>query len=429
MDGNLNNQPKTFIFIHKHMGIGGIENYLLRTIRNLKKNGNRIIWIFPEGGYIDDSFNKDLMDGSVEIINVNLDKFSWIHSLNIKFDNDEEVIALAFNLFNYIFLEMIKKKYNDIRIDSFFWVPHFKEKGVFLEEFAPKTIQPILRQMIGKIIFSMEKNNNIIYVNKSHLDAFTRKYGYNVENEKAKLLTGSTREILPFDEELALERCKRQVFNIITVGRFSFPHKAYLIGLIQSYGMLKQKYNQLKLTIIGYGQDQDKVIEEIEKLPILAKNDINFVGKVAYDDLRKYFAKAHLNIGVAGTIADGAVTGLISIPVRHYSEVCECYGYLPESRKYTTSSEPGRPIEEFIEEVINMDKEKYLVLSKKAYNTYANGDVGDATDSLLARRNKNSSKTLPRNFILSIRIGFMVAQRIRKIKRCLYQKTPHRSIR
>lgn len=422
-------QHKTFIFIHKHMGIGGIENYLLRTIRDLKKNGNRIIWIFPEGGYIDDSFNKDLMDGSVEIINVNLDKFSWIKLLDIKFNNDEEAIAIAFNLFNYIFLEMIKKKYADIQIDSFFWVPHFKEKHVFIEYFAPKPIQPMLRKFIGKIVYRMEENNNIIYVNQSHLDAFTRTYGYKVENENMKLLQGYTREILPFNINLALMRCEREEFNIITVGRFSFPHKAYLIGLIRTYGELKEKYKQIKLTIIGYGPHEDKVLNEIEKLSPKAKEDINLVGKVAYDDLRKYFAKAHLNIGVAGTIADGAVTGLISIPVRHYSEVCEGYGYLPESRKYTTSSEPGRPIEEFIEEVINMDKEKYLVLSKKAYNTYANGDVGDATDSLLARRNKNSSKTLPRNFILSIRIGFMVAQRIRKIKRCLYQKTPHRSIR
>ena len=221
---------------------------------------------------------------------------------------------------------MVKKKYCQVNIDSFFWVPHFKEAGVFVEERVCKPLKPLMRKYIGKIIYSMELNNNIIYVNKSHLDALTHKYGYKVENENTKLLTGSTREILPFDDELALKRCARQDFNIITVGRFSFPHKAYLIGLIKSYGVLKEKYKQLKLTIIGYGPDEDKVIEEIEKLSVAAKNDVHYVGKVPYDDLRRYFEDANLNIGVAGTIADGAVTGLISIPVRHYSEVCEGYG-------------------------------------------------------------------------------------------------------
>jgi hypothetical protein len=416
----------TFLFIRKSMGVGGIETYIYRTIKQLKKDGHRIIWIFPSGGYIDDGFKDEFFDGSVEIIRVNFNQALWINTINISFNEKERVCALAFSLFDFTFLEMLKNKYKSVHINSFFWVPHFEEKAVFLEQFAPKSLQPFFRKYISKIIYNMEKNNNIIYVNQSHLDAFTRTYGYKVENKNTKLLTGSTREILPFDEELALKRCKRQDLNIITVGRFSFPHKAYLIGLIKSYGMLKQKYSQLKLTIIGYGQDQDKVIEEIEKLPILAKNDVNFVGKVAYDDLRKYFEKAHLNIGVAGTIADGALTGLISIPVRHYSEVCEGYGYLPESRKYTTSSEPGRPIEEIIEEIINMDKEKYLELCKKSYETYANSGAGNAIDNLLMRKNKNTSKTLPRNFILSIRMGFIVAQRIRKVKKYLYQKIPHR---
>ena len=43
---------KTFLFIRKSMGIGGIETYIFRTVKKLRKDGNRIIWLFPDGGYI-----------------------------------------------------------------------------------------------------------------------------------------------------------------------------------------------------------------------------------------------------------------------------------------------------------------------------------------------------------------------------------------
>ena len=410
----MKNCKKTFMFIKEDMAIGGIETYLIRTIKQLKSNGNRIIWICSKGRYIDNSFEKYLLDGKVEIYDVDFEDISWINRLNIQFDVSEEVCALAFNLFDFIFIEMIKDKYKKIEINSFFWVPHFKERGVFIEEFAPKVLQPLLRKYIGKIIYSMEQNNNIFYVNKSHLDALTRTYNYKVADEEKKLLKGVPIEILPFDNNLALKRSERETFNIITVGRVHFPHKAYILGLIKVYGEMKKKCDKLKLTIIGYGEDENKVSEEIEKLSQSAKSDVDFIGKVAYDDLRKHFENAHMNIGVASSIVDGAVTGLISVPVRHYTETCEGYGYLPQSKNCIVSSEPGRPIEEFIEEVINMDKQKYLELSKKAFDTYANEDIGKSTDRLLEMSNKNWGKTLSNRFILFIRIGFKVGKIIRK---------------
>lgn len=407
---------KTFLFIYKDFNLGGIQTYLIRTIKKLKKENCRIIWLAPKGGIVEEGFKKEIFDGYIEIVEVDLDDFFWINKVNINFYKDEKVTAYAFNIFHFVFLEMIKNKYKSTKIDNFFWVPHFKEKEVFIEEFAPKSIQSMLRKYIGKIIYIMEQNNNIFYVNKSHLDAFTRTYCYKVEDEDKKLLKGFSREILPFDNNLVLKRSEREVFNIITVGRFSFPHKVYIIGLIREYGLLKQKYNKLKLTIVGYGEGENKVLEAIEKLPEKAKKDVNFVGKVSYDELRKYFEDAQMNIGVAGSIVDGAVTGLISIPVRHYTDKCEGYGYLPESRDCLVSSSPGKPIKEFIEEVINMDRKKYLELSQKAFDTYAIEDIGKSTDRLFEMTNKNWEETISNRMILSIRIGFKIAKVIRGIK-------------
>lgn len=394
---------KTLLFIYKNMNIGGIETYLIRLIRQLKRTGNRILWLVPADRYIDDGFKNDLLDGYVEIIEINIKRLNWIKHSNIKFSTDEEVIALAFDPVDYLRLETIKKKYKEIRIDSFFWVPHFCGKDYFIEEQAIRPLQSIVRKGIGKIIKDMEKNGNIFYVNKSHLEAFASRYKYKVENEKDKLIKWSTAEILPYDDQLALIRSYRDEFNIITVGRFEFPHKAYTLGLIKAYGELKEKYSQLKLTIIGFGIEENKVVEQINRLSPDAQEDVNFVGKVPYDDLRRYFENAHLNIGVASTIVDGSVTGLISIPVRHYSETCEGYGYLPDVKEKITSNEPGIPIEFFIEEVITMNQQKYQDYSKKAYDTYANGSPNDIS-TVLSWKNKEPGQTISNQAINAVRI-------------------------
>ncbi|TGY42350.1 hypothetical protein E5347_09015 [Clostridium sartagoforme] len=405
---------KTFLFIRKSMGIGGIETYIFRTVKKLRKDGNRIIWVFPDGGYIDDGFRSEFFNNDVEIIRVNLDKINWIDNLNINFEEFEEVIALAFNIYDFAFLEMIKSKYKNTDIDSFFWVPHFEGKSIFIEEFAPKIVRPILNKYIRKIIISMEDNNNIIYVNQSHLDAFKNKYKYNIINENSKLLLTSNREVPEYDADLINRRSERNKFNIITISRFSFPHKAYILGLIRSYGVLKKSYNQLKLTIIGYGEHENILKNEISKLSEEAKQDLHLVGKVHYTDLNKYFKDANLNIGVGSTIIDGALTGLISIPVRHYTEECEGYGYLPLNKKYLTSIEKGEPIEKYIEEVINMDKSEYQYLSLKSYETYSKQE--DSTNVLMSMKNVDNKRCLNKKYIRTLIVAYKLAKYVRGIK-------------
>lgn len=405
---------KTFLFIRKSMGIGGIETYIYSTVKKLRRNGNRILWVFPEGGHIDKGFQDELLNDDVEIISINFDKKNWIKDLEINFEENEEVVALAFSLFDFVFLEVIKRKYANVNINNFFWVPHFEGKNIFIEKFAPKLIQPILNKYIRNIIISMERNDNIIYVNKSHVDAFKNTYNYSVHDEGRKLLASFNREVPEYNNDLAIKRSERNPFNIISVGRFSLPHKAYILGLIRTYGALKIKYPQLKLTIIGYGEDENIVMDEISKLPNNAKKDLKVIGKVPYSELNKHFGNANLNIGVASTIIEGALTGLISIPVRHYSESCEGYGFLPLDKKYITSSEPGEPIETFIEKVINMDEDEYLNLCKKSYDTYSN--ESDGTERLMNMKNRDSKVILKNSSIISIILAYRLAKFIKNLK-------------
>ena len=122
----------------------------------------------------------------------------------------------------------------------------------------------------------------------------------------------------------------------------------------------------------------------------------------------------NLNIGVGSTIIDGALTGLISIPVRHYTEECEGYGYLPLNKKYLTSIEKGEPIEKYIEEVINMDKSEYQYLSLKSYETYSKQE--DSTNVLMSMKNVDNKRCLNKKYIRTLILAYKLAKYVRGIK-------------
>ena len=403
-------ENKTFMFIYGSMLVGGVEMNLIRLIRKLKENGNRVIWLAPKEKFIDETLKSDLLDGYVEIIDISLSEVSNIPTKNLSFKSNEEVIAFAFDINSFLFLEVIKDKFRDIIIHDFFWVSHFQ--GLFAET-QIKYFKTIGKKIIKNTITKMTKNNNILFANIAHINAFEERYNIKINNTKDVLMK-QTIDIRPFEDSIIVKKSKREQFNIISVTRFDFPHKAYLFGLINAFKELKESYNSISLTIIGYGNDEDKVRSEISKLEPNIKKDINLVGKVAYDELIRYFNTSHINIGLAGTIVDGALSGVISIPVRHYSTSCEAYGYLPDSKEKIVSDEPGTPVIKYIKEVIEMNDADYIELCRKSYNTFALNSKNEALE-VLTYKNLNSKRTLPKYILWS----YKMYKKIRKVVSCL----------
>ena len=113
-----------------------------------------------------------------------------------------------------------------------------------------------------------------------------------------------------------IKKAKRECFNIVSISRFDFPHKGYLLGLIRAYGRLKEKYPQVALCIIGYGPGKPLVEKEIKRLNKKAQQDLSLLGEVDSADFPKVLKEMHLNISVAGSVGVGARNGVLSIPAR-----------------------------------------------------------------------------------------------------------------
>lgn len=162
--------------------------------------------------------------------------------------------------------------------------------------------------------------------------------------------------------------------------------------MIKSYAELKQKYPDIRLHLIGYGEGEKQILQLLQKYPPNIKNHVKLLGAVEEKELKNYFDLAHVNISVAGGVFAGAVTGLVSIPARHYCYDCEVYGYLPESKNMTLNDLHGEDVKKYIEDLITMPKERYISLCRKSFETYQISDEEKELydeDRLYLLKNKN----------------------------------------
>lgn len=91
-----------------------------------------------------------------------------------------------------------------------------------------------------------------------------------------------------------------------------------------------------------------------------------------------YIKHAHLNISVAGGVAVGAVSGIMSIPARNYCDgECEVYGYLPEYLEYSVATSPGNLVDTYIERAITMSDYEYKKACIESYESVYNSHEVD----------------------------------------------------
>ena len=91
-------------------------------------------------------------------------------------------------------------------------------------------------------------------------------YNINFVNPEQYLLK-SVIKINNFNEILVKERFNnRKYFNIISVSRFEFPHKGYVLGLIDDFEKFSLKHKDARLKIVGSGPGEHLLNKRIEKL-------------------------------------------------------------------------------------------------------------------------------------------------------------------
>ena len=355
---------------------GGIERITYYLIKFMSENGVRVIWLKNSKSAIGDAFKAILSHPNVEIVNVSDNHLFWFKHDKISISKEEQVVVVSYTIFDMFRALSLKNELKGRDVTCFYTIPDTTGNFFFIERYFKGWLKNYVYRHIKSTLSDWNKAGLIFFCAPLQITSFEKNYQIEVANPQSRLIKAMY-AVAPLDEEALAERCLRNgKFNIITVGRFDFPHKGYMLGLVKAFGRLKSKYPQMTLTIIGKGKDEQALKDEIDKLDADYKKDIFMVGEVAHSQLPDYYKDKHLSVAVAGSTGDAAKNGVLSLVARnHYSDECEVYGYYAENCGKSVSTEPGEIVDSYIEEAIQMSAEEYVSKIKTTYQLIRNRNI------------------------------------------------------
>lgn len=359
---DMEEKKYTLIINYPNLAAGGIETYLAALMRYYLKEGHRVIWITTTKHKRRIMF-KGLTEESGLEITIWEKGSRYLSIPRIRFQEDERVIMLSCRAMQYVVGEGLKRRAKTREFKHFYTVAHFTGDSYYPDS-CMKTVlgKQIVYRYWQKILKRMIANDCLMGFSEVHLNSYEAYYHVPISGKMERLVPIIDSDPVYFDERntATREQERQERFVITTCGRLVFPHKAYILGLVDSYCRLKEKYPQIMLQIIGDGSGQEELKARVSGLPQSLRQDIILIGAVSPDELEDYYKKSHVIVGLAGAIINGAWSGIPSIVVRHYCDVCEAYGFVEDAFYQTLSEEKGEEITPLLERCITMSPEEYL---------------------------------------------------------------------
>lgn len=388
---------KTIIVNYFGLGAGGIEKYICRLMRYSINQGHRVIW-FTSKYHFETAEQRDVADNpKIEKIFFHASRVKlFSKSPNLDLKSDENVVMISFIPEDYIWAEQFRLKYQCksfyhhlILMNFFGWLTYPED------EFKTKYIIERRKKFSYKIAHQLDENNNIRAFDEKQIAAFKDRYGLNVEVSSKNLLKAFPVEDAFTESELWNKaKSRNEEFIIATCARFQFPHKGYILGLLDVFKELKKKHPKVKLVVIGDGE-RDKFDERFYTLPDEVKKDITLTGTLPFAKLNETYKKCHMCIGLAGAISTSASLGLPSLVTRHDTLECETYGFYQDVDS-VLKSDPGVDIVPFIEKTIECSDEDYVKLGLMSIKAYEQR-ISINPSYILEEVNKTSSPSVTKS--------------------------------
>lgn len=362
----MKEKKNVLVFCYSDMRLGGIQKIIYGYVEYFLTRGGAVIWVAPEKHSVDPGHRKLI---NPETITICSEKQAEAYLKDLCGTYDTTVVILSFRPSDYLKMAKLEAALPDQDIRNYMTVAHYKGTHLFLEEnYRGRHRSPkfeIAKSFYEKLL----ENKSLFFCSLKQAEAFEAHYGIPMP-EKSVFVIPASRVHPGVGEDCIRGRHGKQ--NIISVCRFSFPHKGYVLGLIRAYGTLKETYPKLKLTLIGYGDGTARVEKELQALKPQVRKDVTVIPGVSTDKLPEYFAEASVAVGLAGAASTSAAAALITLVARHYCETGEVYGSYPDCWEKTVSEEPGVDMVPQLERVLNLDEESYLAESLATRRAYEN---------------------------------------------------------
>lgn len=373
-----------FVFRYGNMGIGGVQAILYGFIRFFLNKGADVVWIAPNKPVIYEGYSRIVNRKTIIICNSS-EAEKKINELYL--EGSKSVILMSFNLQSYCEQSILEQslKFEDIR--NFYVVAHYKGNKHFLEQNFYKYSRLKHKQFIQKIYTTLINNKSIFFCAKKQIESFEQHYQFSILNKKDFLLPTKAKEAI-FNEDIIENRYNSKV--ILSISRMDFPHKSYVLGLIDAFSKLKDYDPELKLVIIGDGNDAKAVRNKIKNLSIENQKDITLIPSVPFDNLIDYFNESRVFVGLAGALGQAASSGLVSIIARHYCPTCQVYGSYALNSAKVVSEDEGIDVIQTLKEVLSLNKKDYYNESLQTFQAFEKNSKQRSHDITLCRTSKKN---------------------------------------
>lgn len=368
-ENKKNSVSQTLILNYAGMNFGGIENYFSKIIGYGLEKGYRIIWLTTRECAQNSNYKNITNDYRVEKVYIQFG-IHWRIDVDLGLCNDEKISMISCEPIIFLKGEQLREKNKHVQCFKHYLVlPHFTGNAYYPERFfSTKVIQNICFKYMKRVVEYLNENDCIRAFSLKHLEAYEKNYGIVIPGKQNKIL-GSIRQLIEFDRDMISRKAdiREQVFSIIACARFDFPHKGFMLGLLDVYTQLKEKYKQLRLVIVGYGEGLSEIETRLNAMPQEVKDSVVLTGPLSPQKLKQQFLESHLNIGLAGALLDGVYCNVPSLLVRHYTYDCETYGFVHEIEGGLLRTDEGQEIVDYIEKSITMSSERYIELCTRTY--------------------------------------------------------------
>jgi hypothetical protein len=360
----MNNQ--TVIFYFPYIGNGGTESLCLRLAKWCISNSYRVIFLTQNKGI--DHTLQAFLDIGMECYFYDRKKQFFFNEENKKLllYKEEAALVISFTIVDFLVISSLLSKIK-IAFSYCLYVIH------------PKWTSFGNSLWIKPMILKLLQSNKIIFMDEECRDACILRYKLDYNKYKFKIVR------LPIRIDPVLSKPKNKIINILSISRFDFPFKGYLLGLVDSFVSMAVSNENLKLTIIGGNKKNKNTMRLIEKINHIPKNiqqRINILDVLPYSKLLNYIDNCDVYIGMGTTILEAANRNKICIIALAYQENDLSVGFFDVDDNYKArvcynEKDQYLHFTDLIQDVIFMDEEYFIEKENKTkliLDTYYNID-------------------------------------------------------
>ncbi len=362
---------KLFVSTYEDMILRGGETYYFRMITWLQNREYKAYLFLPEKCTIDTSVETEIKNKGVSILKYN----------NLYNDNEIAKVLVEEKYEDLLGIVYTKERY--IRLRKLFETVGVKYR-LFLYIISPNRVVLKHDWNISKTI--MRKISSPI-CDAGAFAVMDKDYAFMCSEYIG--LPKNSFTVVPVGVEIdstydVKNTSDKRVgkFTILTVGRFDFPFKGYVVGLIRDFAELCRKYNNIELVIVGYGKGQAMVDEAVTTVDKKYRDKIILKGKIDYHNLLGMYKSASVFVGMGTTLLEAAKVGTISIVASGgqygnyssgYFDEADTLSFLITGRysKYTDVKKHMKyHFKDLIEDVYQMNEETFIEKGRRTYDAY-----------------------------------------------------------